>query len=92
MIADPLESLLHPGGRRSWENPELTSLNRLPPRATLERAANLERSLDGDWEFRLVDRPDDATRALGLTGGWDAVRVPSLWTMLGYDVLTLSGG
>ena len=86
MIADPLESLLHPGGRRSWENPELTSLNRLPPRATLERAAGLERSLDGDWEFRLVDRPDDATRALGLTGGWDAVRVPSLWTMLGYDV------
>ena len=35
VTAEALASLLHPGGRRSWENPELTSLNRLPARATL---------------------------------------------------------
>jgi beta-galactosidase len=80
-----LESLLHPGGRRSWESPELTSLNRLPPRATLARPESSVRSLEGDWEFRLVARPDDAPGALARARGWDAVPVPSLWTTLGYD-------
>jgi hypothetical protein len=32
-----IESLLFLGGGRSWESPELTSLNRVPPHATLER-------------------------------------------------------
>ncbi len=86
MSAEALETLLHPGGSRSWESPELTSLNRLPPRATLERDASLERALDGDWEFRLVGCPDDAPRVLGRARGWDTVQVPSLWTMLGYDI------
>ena len=85
MTGAALESLLHPGGGRSWENPELTSLNRLPPRATLQRTGSDERSLDGDWEFRLVGRPEDAPGALGRARGWDTVHVPSLWTMLGYD-------
>ncbi len=86
MSAEALSALLHPGGSRSWENPELTSLNRLPPRATLERDDSLQRSLDGDWEFRLVGRPDDAPRALGDVRGWSTVGVPSLWTTLGYDI------
>ncbi len=85
MTGAALESLLHLGAGRSWENPELTSLNRLPPRATLERTGSYERSLDGDWEFRLVGRPEDAPAALGRARGWDTVHVPSLWTMLGYD-------
>ena len=55
---------LTPAARRSWETPELTSLNRLPPRATLERPPALARSLDGDWEFRLVGAPDEAPAAL----------------------------
>ena len=33
-----LETLLRHGGGRSWESPELTSLDRVPPSATLERA------------------------------------------------------
>ena len=86
MSATALEALLHPGGTRSWENPELTSLNRLPPRATLERDGSFQRSLDGEWEFRLVRRPEDAPRALDQARGWDSVAVPSLWTMLGYDI------
>ena len=63
-----IESLLYPGGRRSWENPELTSLNRLPPHATLARPRTL--ALDGEWDFRIVGRPEEAPRAAGLAGGW----------------------
>jgi len=93
-----LETLLFLGGRKSWECPELPSLNRLQPRATLvpfptpELAATLDptrsplyRSLDGAWEFRLVGRPEHAAAALRRPRGWDTVDVPSLWTMQGYD-------
>ena len=75
-----LEALLFPGGRPSWESPELTSLQRLPPRATLERTE--QRSLDGRWAFRLSPRPEDA---LGARGRWHPVDVPGLWTMQGFD-------
>ena len=96
---EALLSLLYTGGVPSWERPELTSLGTLPPRATLvpfpspERAATLDRrrspwlrSLDGRWEFRLADRPAGAPRAACSPRGWDAVEVPGLWTMLGYEV------
>jgi beta-galactosidase len=84
--AAALESLLHPGGQKSWERPELTSLSRMPPAATLARPDRLTRFLDGDWEFRLVDSPDAAPKALGQSRDWDTVTVPGLWTMLGYDI------
>ena len=93
-----LEALLTVGGRRTWETPQLPSLNTLQPRATLvpfptpELAATLDpgrsplhRLLDGGWEFRLVDRPAAAPAALGRKRGWDTVEVPSLWTMQGYE-------
>ncbi len=86
MPSAALESLLVVGGRPSWEVPELTSLHRLPPRATLARTpSSWTASLDGAWDFRRVARPEDAPRAVGLARGWDAVEVPSLWTMQGYD-------
>src|SRR5262245_41420481 len=96
MIA-ALDQLLFPGGQPSWELPELQSLNRLPPRATLvsyaspEAAAALadaspfRRRLGGPWEFRLVDRPTAAAAAAGRARGWDRVDVPGLWTMQGYE-------
>ena len=93
---EALGALLFPGGSPSWERPELTALGTLPPRATLppfptpELAATLDRrrsrwlrSLDGAWEFRLVDRPDLAPAAAARAPGWRTVEVPSLWTMLG---------
>ena len=93
-----LETLLLVGGRRSWESPELPSLNRLQPRATLvpfptpELAATLDArqsplhmSLDGAWEFRLAPRPAEAAAALRRARGWNTVEVPSLWTLQGYD-------
>src|ERR1700694_3140279 len=63
-----------------WENPELTSLNKLPPRATFtsfpsrKQAETFDRAksdwwrkLDGDWHFRLA--PDPRTAARWLAGG-----------------------
>ena len=79
-----LESLLFVGGRRSWQLPELASLGRLPPAATLQRSRARLRSLDGRWQFRLVPRPEDAPAALRRARGWDEVEVPGLWTMQGY--------
>ena len=67
-----LESLLQAGGGRSWEAPELTSLNRVAPHATLDRGAPV--SLNGRWEFRLAARPEEALR----DAGWEAIEVPGL--------------
>lgn len=82
--AKSLDSLLSIGGRPSWMLPELASLNRLAPTATLTRPPSRTRSLDGSWEFRLAARPEDAARALGAARGWHEVEVPSLWTMDGF--------
>ncbi len=61
-----------------WESPELTSLNKLPPRATFtsyptgEAAFTRDRtkcawwhSLDGQWRFRLAPDPHTAARWVG---------------------------
>ena len=92
-----IDRLLFPGRKPSWESPELQSLNRLPPRATLVSyptptaaiahpgASPLRRSLNGVWEFRLVDRPAAAGAAARSRRGWDRVDVPGLWTMQGYE-------
>jgi beta-galactosidase len=83
--AGALEALLYPGGRPSWEMPELTSLNRLQPHATLTREPTTWSSLDGGWEFRLAADPDAALRELSVARGWHTVDVPGLWTMQGFD-------
>jgi beta-galactosidase len=83
--AKSLDSLLSIGGAPSWMLPELASLHRLPPTATLTRSPSRVRRLDGRWEFRLAARPEDAPGALtAARGGWDEVDVPGLWTMQGY--------
>ena len=65
--------MLKNGLLRAWELPELTSLNKLPPRATFDsyptaRQALARRpdkspwvqSLNGTWQFRLERNPADA--------------------------------
>ncbi len=67
--------MLNSGLIKAWESPELTSLNKLPPRATFYHFATAKqalarvrekspwfRSLDGAWQFRLEPTPDDALR------------------------------
>ncbi|MBN2583616.1 MAG: DUF4981 domain-containing protein [Planctomycetes bacterium] len=87
--------------QRPWEQPELTSLNRLPMRATLwpHKSAAAARSLDvgkspwvlsldGRWSFRLFERPEAVRPAdLGVKSpkGYGTITVPGNWTMQGYD-------
>lgn len=79
-----LEALLYAGGAETWRMPELASLNRLPPTATLRRPRSRVRSLNGRWSFKLVRRPEAASRALRSSRGWHEVEVPGLWTMQGF--------
>ena len=79
---------------KSWENPQLASLNKLPPRSTLypfpspEGALTLQReespwfhSLNGAWDFQIKPRPEDVTQATIQSGQWDKIQVPGNWTM-----------
>jgi beta-galactosidase len=47
------------------------------------------RSLNGIWRFRLANKPETADPAFVHPdyddSAWDALEVPSCWTMLGYD-------
>ncbi len=91
----------NPDGRpcfmRSWEMPQLTSLNKLPPHATLypfpnaEAALRLERStspwflsLDGTWDFQIKSRPEEVTSETLQNNKWTPIAVPGNWTMQGF--------
>ncbi|HNC24119.1 MAG TPA: glycoside hydrolase family 2 TIM barrel-domain containing protein [Opitutaceae bacterium] len=95
--------LLQTGSLKTWQSPETLSLNRLAARATLFPYPTAEaalanrreqspwlRSLNGDWDFRLVGRPEDVPAEFvqpGFTpdGSWSKLPVPSNWTMHGHD-------
>lgn len=86
---------------RFWELPELTSVNRLPMRATLypfktEAQAKVGDplrspwvlSLDGEWQFRLFEGPEEVTYDTILSApkaSWKYITVPGNWTMQGWD-------
>lgn len=67
-----------------WKLPETFEINRLPPRAPLPTDERWTRSLDGDWEFLLVDHPTAAPAnwAAPRRGGrgWRSIEVPGCWT------------
>ena len=95
--------LLQTGSLKTWQSPETLSLNRLPARATLypyptaaaARGYDREkspwwRSLNGQWDFRLVGRPEDVPAEFVRpefrpNGDWSKLPVPSNWTMHGHD-------
>src|SRR5690606_32706703 len=67
--------MLKTGLVTAWENPELTSLNKLPPRATFTHFATAKQALtrnpdkspcvlplNGEWQFRCEPTPEDALR------------------------------
>jgi beta-galactosidase len=89
--------LLFLAGNKSWEMPQLPSLNKLPPRATLVPfptagdALKLAReqspwfmSLDGRWQFKVKARPEEVTWAEVAGDGWSAIAVPGNWTAQGF--------
>ena len=57
-----------------WISPETTSINRLP---MLNIGHLMSISLDGDWNFQLLDRPDQEP-----SKRWQTIPVPGLWTMI----------
>ncbi len=88
---------------KPWAAPEFVALGRLPMRATLfpfpdaALAATLDRTqspwfrcLNGSWNFRMADRPEDVRwRDVGDDGGHSAraeIEVPGNWTMQGYGI------
>ena len=89
-------------GAPTWTRPECTEINRLPARAPIvpfadaETARSLDRSaspyflsLDGDWKFRLVSRPqdvpEDASGASHDESAYTPIEVPGNWTVQGFD-------
>ncbi len=90
--------MLSDGLIRAWETPELTSLNKLPPRATFDSYPTARRALardrarspwalplDGEWEFQLAANPIEAERIRAAGAGpWDRIVVPGNWEMQGF--------
>jgi beta-galactosidase len=86
--------LLQIANINSWENPQLTSLNKLPPHATFyhfptpEAALNLAReqspwflSLNGMWDFQIKPCPEEVTPSVLNSKKWTTIQVPGNWTM-----------
>lgn len=68
---------------RFYENPEVTSENRLKPRAYYIPEGKSEYTLlNGAWRFAFFKRdfeiPEEIT-------AWDTIEVPSCWQILGYE-------
>jgi beta-galactosidase len=94
-VAASLAAIL---GRRDWENPSVTQLNRLPahPPFASWRDALAARdckvsdsilSLDGEWEFSYFTRPESVPENWLAHDLPDAqpLPVPSNWQMQGFD-------
>ncbi len=92
-------------GTRPWLDPEVTGVGRLPMRTPLvpypdrdgarthdPAASPWWRSLDGEWDFRMLACPEDLTPGLvgpapaggAPDGGWDTISVPGAWTTQGF--------
>lgn len=86
-----------------WENPEIFQVNREPPRATFYAYENRQlaksgkressryfRSLNGEWKFNWVRRPDDRPADFWKSdfddSGWGTIQVPSNWELQGHGV------
>ena len=77
--------------------PQLTSLNKLPPRAALvpyrdaAQALAMDREsspwyqpLNGTWDFQILPRPEAATEEALNAQTWSSILVPGSWTMQGF--------
>ncbi len=89
--------MLFIAGERTWEMPQLPSLNKLPPHSTsvpfasLDQAIAMDReaspwfqALNGSWDFKILPRPEAATMSVVQEGGWRPIAVPGSWTMQGF--------
>jgi beta-galactosidase len=90
-------ALLQIGGIKTWKSPQLTGMNKLPPKATFypfpsrEEALRLSResspwfySLNGTWDFIVLSKPEEAYELRMDKKDWQAITVPGNWTMQGF--------
>ena len=78
-----ISSLFYIAGQKTWEMPELTSLNKLPAHATLQR--NLDQlDLNGTWDFQIKSRPSEVNETDVAQTTWSSMVVPGNWTMQGF--------
>lgn len=85
---------------REWENQHVVQRNVLAPHAPLRAYRTIEEartnqaslnqvSLNGEWKFHLLERPEDMLESYVASdfddGQWDALSVPSNWQLHGYD-------
>ena len=67
-------------------NPNLTSINKETPRATIHFPQQL--SLNGTWQFNYVENPADAPRPFAESSmqacQWEAINVPGNWERQGF--------
>jgi beta-galactosidase len=92
--------------QQPWLDPEVTAIGRLAMRTPMVPFPDVAtartddpssspwwRSLDGDWQFRILARPEELTEDLvgpslpslpSPTGEWDAITVPGAWTTQGF--------
>ncbi len=84
-----------------WQNPHVIGINKLPGHVRVTPYASLEaalaggphtpytRTLNGDWKFHLLPRPEAVPKDFPQPAfddrAWDDLPVPSNWTMHGYD-------
>ena len=87
-------------GPEPWQTQAVTSVNRLPARATSysyaseedalrgDRDASRIRMLNGTWKFRFSEdvkaRPVDFWKPGADLSGWDSITVPSCWERQGF--------
>lgn len=82
-----MEMKAHP-----WETIDNYGVNRLPPRATFSHGFDdgtpSACSLDGDWQFELLDSPLETPAGFGDrdfdSSEWASIPVPSCWQMQGF--------
>ncbi len=72
-------------GPRSWAQPDVTGVGRIPMSTHLARPEVLP--LDGPWRFVLRAGPEEVRHEdlTGATDDWDDIEVPGCWTMQGHD-------
>ena len=95
-------NFLYAGPDIPWMNPECIGINTLPPRTHLHGFTNeveainakpldshWHLNLDGNWKFRLYQKPADLDEGCikpdGKDSEWDSIKVPGNWMMQGYD-------
>ena len=68
---------------RIYENPEKTSMNRLPPRSYyIPGGRSQHMDLNGTWNFAFFSRDIDVPETIEK---WDTIPVPSCWQLHGYE-------